>query len=196
METINLPVNHLAALNLATAKKGEVRYNLQAVHVSPNGWMAATNGHLLVRLRFRPFDNIIPARGLLISSAAITDLLKGLSPTKKRNGIVLVEFDPDEQHSTIKLTYNERTVTSSLKFSQYPDVDQFIPAPEKCGNIDGPVILNWEYMALFQKIATLLSGTTKTPTILLDINKSTNSPHRVTSPQLDYFTGVIMPLSV
>lgn len=193
---IRIPSSELQAIALFTADKNEVRYYMRGVHITSNQ-IQATNGHIVGRLSY-PISGgeEIPEKGILIDGKAIADLFRGMTAKEKRDSIVSITTEPGD---FIKLECEERAVISNLDFNQFPDIDRVIPADEQfTGEAFNVVRLNWEYMALFQKVADILKKKKRSKTVFTDVDLHLNSnPEgvaRVLIPGAETFNGVIMPM--
>ena len=191
---VRIPSSELQAIALFTADKNEVRYYMRGVHITSNQ-IQATNGHIVGRLSY-PISGgeEIPEKGILIDGKAIADLFRGMTAKEKRDSIVSITTEPGD---FIKLECRGRTVISNLDPYHYPDIDRVLPEDAQfTGEAFNVVRLNWEYMALFQKVGALLKKETKSAFVEVDLHLN-NSPEcvsRVLIPGVNAFIGAIMPM--
>lgn len=190
---------HLQAIALAASTE-ESRYYLNGVFCSPDGGIAATNGHIMAMLNMKketPMD-----KGFIFSNEDIKKALQRVKEERKTRkalaGKVMLALEYAEPKITVSIVVRTEGGPGMLLTGfdtkavdgRFPDIWRIIPS----GFDSVPCMrFNTDSLAAFGKMRRLLTEG-KVPDVRLKFSGEF-SPALVEMPSDDFaFTGVIMPL--
>lgn len=196
--TITLNAAELFAIRQFTAKQ-DIRYYLNGVCIR-NGCLDATNGHYLARVELSPES--MPDQGSTYNAPAVRlsndDLdrfFKTLGTSAKNlEKYVTVSFDIIGARWVGSISTNGASVSFEMPVDQFPTFEPLLNqnADLTVHPSETPPLLNWDYLALFNKAARILTGNKKINATIIPANEYESTV--VLIPGYPRFHGLLMPL--
>lgn len=195
--TITLPAVELFAIRQFTAKN-DIRYYLNGVCIR-KGCIDATNGHYLARIELAPEvmsdqASVYTAPDIRLTNDDLDRFFKILGTSAKKLDVsVVVTFEIESERWKGSLSANGVSVQFDTPVDHFPNFEPLFSQNEllSISPMEKQPQFNWDYLALFNKAARLLTKPKANAVI-------TPSPDYqsavVTFLDFPRFHGLVMPL--